>query len=61
MKTIIYDLNNTFNSLGQCKCGCVFVYMPVDIAQYEIMDPNTKKYKTIRQVICPKCKTIIDI
>ena len=31
------------------------------ISQYEMMDPNTKKYKTIKQVICPKCKTIIDI
>ena len=37
------------------------IYTPIDIAQYEMLDPNTKKYKTIKQVICPKCKTIIDI
>ena len=61
MGTILYDLNRTLNSVAQCKCGCVFVYTPVDIAQYEMLDPNTKKYKTMKQVICPKCKTIIDI
>lgn len=61
MGAILCDLNGTFNSVAQCKCGCVFVYTPIDIAQYEMMNPNTKKYKTIRQVICPKCKTIIDI
>lgn len=41
--------------------GYNFIYTPIDIAQYEMMDPNTKKYKTIKQVICPKRKTIIDI
>ena len=45
MGTILYDLNGTLNSVAQCRCGCVFVYTPIDISQYEMMDPNTKKYK----------------
>ena len=61
MGVILCDLNGTLNSVTKCKCGCVFVYTPIDIAQYEMLDPNTKKYKIIKQVICPKCKTIIDI
>ena len=45
MGTILYDLNRTLNSVTQRKCGCVFVYTPIDIAQYEMIDPNTKNTK----------------
>lgn len=45
MGAILCDLNGTLNSVAQCKCGCVFVYTPIDIAQYEMLDPNTKNTK----------------
>ena len=57
---LLFDRSpNRYKIIYYCnRCGEETV---IHITQEEMMDPNTKQYKTIRQVICPKCKTIIDI